>query len=86
MSDVALARYESIEHPVIGSGVQSPSRWTLQDVSTWLSSIAAAVLEKDIEPDVDLFAQGFDRLVFGALCRYASFLTRMSQSLRHVPA
>jgi hypothetical protein len=45
-----------------GNDVPLPTSWTAEDVEEWLKVHAAAVnADKAVDPDADLFAQGFDR-------------------------
>ncbi|KAG2076565.1 putative aminoadipate reductase [Suillus decipiens] len=46
-----------------GVDVPLPTSWTAEDVEEWLKVHAAAVnADKAVDPDADLFAQGFDSL------------------------
>jgi hypothetical protein len=53
-----------VERPEKGFTVQPPITWESGNISMWLISLANAVLGKDAAMDVDIFAQGLDRLVF----------------------
>jgi hypothetical protein len=51
-----------VEHPGKGSDVAPPDSWGVDDVSAWLSSLAASIRDgKALEKHIDLFEQGFDR-------------------------
>jgi hypothetical protein len=58
-------RYEKVEDSTrAGIDVPLPTSWTAEDVEGWLEVHAAAVnADKAVEPDTDLFVQGFDRWV-----------------------
>ncbi|KAG1905243.1 putative aminoadipate reductase [Suillus fuscotomentosus] len=58
------AIYETVEGSArAGIDVPLPTSWTVEDVEAWLKVHATAVnAEKAVDPDVDLFAQGFDSL------------------------
>ncbi|KAG1835273.1 putative aminoadipate reductase [Suillus variegatus] len=58
------AIYETVEGSArAGIDVPLPTSWTAEDVKAWLKVHATAVnAEKAVDPDVDLFAQGFDSL------------------------
>jgi len=67
-------RYDRMEsNGISGSDVSLPTNWTAEDVESWLMIHVAAVNDNTtVDPDADLFAQGFDRWVDGkpaiALC------------------
>jgi thioester reductase-like protein len=56
--------YEKVEGSTrAGIDVPLPTSWTPEDVEGWLSVHAAAVNDnKAVDPDTDLFSQGFDSL------------------------
>ncbi|KAG2145295.1 putative aminoadipate reductase [Suillus bovinus] len=58
------ALYEKVEGSVrAGTDVPLPTSWTAEDVEGWLKVHAAAVnADKAVDPEADLFAQGFDSL------------------------
>ncbi|KAG1870691.1 putative aminoadipate reductase [Suillus subalutaceus] len=58
------ALYETVEGSAkAGIDVPLPTSWTAADVEEWLKVHAAAVnADKAVDPDADLFAQGFDSL------------------------
>ncbi|KAG1750096.1 putative aminoadipate reductase [Suillus lakei] len=58
------ALYEKVEGSTrAGIDVPLPISWTAEDVEGWLTVHAAAVnANKAVDPDTDLFAQGFDSL------------------------
>ncbi|KAG1821117.1 acetyl-CoA synthetase-like protein [Suillus subaureus] len=58
------ALYEKVEGSArAGIDVPLPTSWTAEDVEGWLKVHAAAVnADKAVDPDTDLFAQGFDSL------------------------
>jgi hypothetical protein len=55
--------YEKVEGSTrIGIDIPLPTSWTAEDVEGWLKVHAAAVnADKEVDPDADLFTQGFDR-------------------------
>ncbi|KAI5992131.1 hypothetical protein EDD15DRAFT_2519217 [Pisolithus albus] len=57
------ALYESVEaSATAGIDVPLPSEWTISNVVDWLVVHATAVnLDEPVDPDPDLFEQGFDR-------------------------
>jgi hypothetical protein len=61
--DLTTDRYETVEGSAkAGNDVPLPTSWTAEDVEEWLKVHAAAVnADKAVDPDADLFAQGFDR-------------------------
>jgi len=63
--DFTVNRYEKVEGSTrAGIDVPLPTSWTPEDVEGWLSVHAAAVNDnKAVDPDTDLFSQGFDRWV-----------------------
>ena len=56
-------RYDRMESSGIsGTDVSLPTNWTAEDVESWLMIHVAAVNgNTTVDPDADLFAQGFDR-------------------------
>ncbi|KAG2076580.1 putative aminoadipate reductase [Suillus decipiens] len=56
--------YEKVEGSArAGTDVPLPTSWTTEDVEEWLKVHATAVnADKAVDPDADLFAQGFDSL------------------------
>ncbi|KAG0703313.1 putative aminoadipate reductase [Suillus ampliporus] len=58
------ALYEKVEGSTrAGIDVPLPTNWTAEDVEGWLMVHAAAVnSDKAVDPDTDVFAQGFDSL------------------------
>ncbi|KAG1870690.1 putative aminoadipate reductase [Suillus subalutaceus] len=58
------ALYEKVEGSTrAGIDVPLPTSWTAEDIEKWLKIHAAAVnADKAVDPDTDLFAQGFDSL------------------------
>ncbi|KAG2364532.1 putative aminoadipate reductase [Suillus spraguei] len=56
--------YEKVEGSNrIGIDVPLPTSWATEDVEEWLKAHATAVnADKAVDPDADLFAQGFDSL------------------------
>ncbi|KAG2361463.1 putative aminoadipate reductase [Suillus spraguei] len=56
--------YETVEGSArAGIDVPLPASWTTEDVEEWLRVHATAVnADKAVDPDADLFAQGFDSL------------------------
>ncbi|KAI5990800.1 putative aminoadipate reductase [Pisolithus marmoratus] len=75
------ALYESVEaSATAGIEVSLPSEWTAPEVQSWLMIHAAAVNSNEpVNPDMDLFEQGFDSLS-------ATFLrNRINGSLRVSP-
>ncbi|KAG1835183.1 putative aminoadipate reductase [Suillus variegatus] len=58
------ALYEKVEGSArAGIDVPLPTSWTAEDVEGWLKVHAAAVnADKEVDPDADLFTQGFDSL------------------------
>jgi hypothetical protein len=56
-------RYENVESSnKAGIDVPLPANWTVEDVKRWLMVHAAAAnAGKTVDPEADLFAQGFDR-------------------------
>jgi thioester reductase-like protein/acyl-CoA synthetase (AMP-forming)/AMP-acid ligase II len=56
--------YQTVEGSAkAGNDVPLPTSWTAEDVEEWLKVHAAAVnADKAVDPDADLFAQGFDSL------------------------
>jgi len=75
-------RYEAVESSTdAGIHVPLPSSWTVEDVKSWLMVHAAAAnAGKAVDPETDLFAQGFDRWVEGESSLIAP-LTPHTQSL-----
>jgi hypothetical protein len=58
-----LRRYHTVEHPAKGRGVPLPDLWTEPEVARWLLEVASAVRDgAQVDPTLDLFAQGFDSL------------------------
>lgn len=75
------ALYESVEASITaGINVPLPSEWTIPNVVDWLVVHATAVnSDEPVDPDVDLFEQGFDSLS-------ATFLkNRINGSLKASP-
>lgn len=64
-------RYETVEASAQSvSDVEPPATWGATDVEAWLASQAADINSAHtLDPDADLFSQGFDR--------YTSFFFRM---------
>ncbi|KAG1790286.1 putative aminoadipate reductase [Suillus plorans] len=58
------ALYEKVEGSTrAGIDIPLPTSWTAEDVEGWLKVHAAAVnADKEVDPDADLFTQGFDSL------------------------
>ncbi|KAG2093538.1 putative aminoadipate reductase [Suillus discolor] len=58
------ALYEKVESSArAGIDVPLPTSWTAEEVEGWLKVHAAAVnADKEVDPDADLFTQGFDSL------------------------
>ncbi|KAG2117013.1 putative aminoadipate reductase [Suillus discolor] len=58
------ALYEKVEGSTrAGIDVPLPTSWTAEDVEEWLKVHAAAVnADKEVDPDADLFTQGFDSI------------------------
>jgi len=56
-------RYETVENSArAGIDVPLPANWTVEAVQSWLMVHAtAANAGKIVDPEGDLFAQGFDR-------------------------
>jgi hypothetical protein len=56
-------RYEKVESSTrAGIDVPLPMNWTVESVEHWLMVHAAAAnADKTVDPETDLFAQGFDR-------------------------
>jgi hypothetical protein len=56
-------RYENVECSTrAGNDVPLPANWTVEAVKRWLMVHAAAAnAGKTVDPEADLFAQGFDR-------------------------
>ncbi|OJA12694.1 hypothetical protein AZE42_10100 [Rhizopogon vesiculosus] len=56
-------RYETVENSTdAGTDVPLPLNWTVEYVKSWLMVHAAAAnAGKAVDPETDLFAQGFDR-------------------------
>jgi hypothetical protein len=68
-----------VERPGKGSDVEPPSSWGVNDVLTWLSSLATSIRDGEaLEKDADLFEQGFDRSA--ALILYQASLTLLPAS------
>ena len=56
-------RYENVESSTrTDNDVPLPTNWTVEAVKRWLMVHAAAAnAGKTVDPEADLFAQGFDR-------------------------
>lgn len=55
-------RYDKVESGRTGIDIPLPTSWTMEDVESWLMLHAVSVnAGKAVDPDTDLFAQGFDR-------------------------
>ncbi|OJA09504.1 hypothetical protein AZE42_10661 [Rhizopogon vesiculosus] len=76
------ALYETVESSTdAGIHVSLPSNWTVENVKSWLMVHAvAANASKAIDPETDLFAQGFDRWVEGESSLIAPLISH-TQSL-----
>jgi hypothetical protein len=62
-ADAHLRRYDSVENPAKGNDVPPPEAWTEPELARWLLALASAVRDgASIDPDADLFGQGFDSL------------------------
>jgi hypothetical protein len=61
-------RYDKVESSTrAGIEVPLPTSWSAEHVESWLMVHAiAANSDKTVNPDADLFAQGFDRWAEGA--------------------
>ena len=57
-------RYKTVEGSSGSATVTPPKSWSVEDLRPWLLEHAASVNEgKPIDPEKDLFQQGFDRRV-----------------------
>lgn len=59
-----FCRYETVENSSGIKDIMPPKSWTFEDVQDWLSEHSAAVNDgRPLDPNIDLFEQGFDRCV-----------------------
>ena len=57
-------RYKTVEDSTNAHGVPPPVSWDVQDVRNWLLQHATSVHgDQAVDPERDLFEQGFDRYV-----------------------
>ena len=85
-SDI-LCRYDSVEaSATAGIEVPLPSEWTSPQVKDWLMLHSTAVnSETPVNPDVDLFEQGFDRCVWSSLVSRSRSSNHSEKLVRDLP-